>query len=153
MIDSSMSNDTEGLMKHAVATMGPIAAYVQIRDAKDYKGQTSPVFFTEDCAATRYQDLDHAVMITGYGTTDDGQDYWIIKNSWGTSWGRDGYMWLTRGENHCGIGFNAFVPVVNVSNPSPTPSPTGTKSKPKKSYNKSNGHTKSNKNYNSFRSS
>ena len=123
LVDYRMINGSEELMKHAVATLGPIAAYIQIRDAKDYAGQIRPVHFTEDCAATRFQDLDHAVMITGYGTTDDGQDYWIIKNSWGPGWGRDGYIWLPRGENHCGIGLEAFVPMVEkiVEKPKPKP--------------------------------
>ena len=47
---------------------------------------------------------DHAIAVVGYGTTDEGDDYWIIKNSWGISWGEDGYMRLKRGEQMCGIG-------------------------------------------------
>ncbi|XP_028120248.1 senescence-specific cysteine protease SAG12-like [Camellia sinensis] len=50
--------------------------------------------------------LDHAVTIIGYGTTTDGTNYWLVKNSWGSSWGENGYMKIDRdavAEGRCGI--------------------------------------------------
>ena len=46
----------------------------------------------------------HAVTVVGYGTTDDGEDYWLIKNSWSKDWGEGGYIRLKKGVGMCNIG-------------------------------------------------
>jgi C1A family cysteine protease len=48
-------------------------------------------------------DLNHAILIVGYGTSSAGVNYWVIKNSWGTSWGESGFFRIKRGIGQCGI--------------------------------------------------
>lgn len=57
-------------------------------------------------------DINHAVAVVGYDTTKDGQDYWLIKNSWGTSWGINGYGMIARGKYMCAISSYASFPLV-----------------------------------------
>ena len=53
--------------------------------------------------------VDHAVLVVGYGT-DGGLDYWKIKNSWGKSWGEDGYIRVIHGKDECGLADSASQP-------------------------------------------
>jgi len=55
------------------------------------------------------QNLDHGVLITGYGT-QSGTDYWKVKNSWGTTWGEAGYIRMCVGKDECGLANEASYP-------------------------------------------
>ncbi|KAK4487495.1 hypothetical protein RD792_005866 [Penstemon davidsonii] len=68
--------------------------------------------FTGQCVTT----LNHGVTVVGYGTENGKLKYWITKNSWGTTWGEEGYMRLQRDtdekEGLCGIAMDALYRVV-----------------------------------------
>ncbi|KAL2465276.1 Cysteine proteinases superfamily protein [Abeliophyllum distichum] len=59
-------------------------------------------------------ELDHGVTAVGYGTTSDGTKYWLVKNSWGSSWGEEGYIMMQRDigakEGLCGIAMDSSYP-------------------------------------------
>ena len=80
----------------------PISVAFQVVDGfSDYSGGV----YTSTSCANGPSDVNHAVLAVGYGHDEaSGLDYWLVKNSWGTSWGDDGFFKIERGVNMCGIG-------------------------------------------------
>ncbi|XP_039459031.1 procathepsin L-like [Oreochromis aureus] len=97
----------EEALKEAVATVGPVSVAVNVQDS--FRFYTSGVYDEPGCSSTI---LNHAVLVVGYGT-ENGHDYWLVKNSWGRGWGEMGYIKMSRNKyNQCGIASVALYPLV-----------------------------------------
>ncbi|XP_062378394.1 procathepsin L-like [Sardina pilchardus] len=95
----------ESALQSYVANQGPVSVAV---NATEIQGYQSGVFNNPSCS----QEVNHAMLVVGYGN-EGGQDYWLVKNSWGTSWGEGGYIKMSRNQgNQCGIASYALFPTV-----------------------------------------
>lgn len=100
------SNSEKALLQ--AVTNQPVSVAI---DASGYDFQFyKSGIFTGECGTY----LDHAVTAIGYGSSNDGTKYWLLKNSWGTSWGESGYMRMQRDissrEGLCGVAMEASYP-------------------------------------------
>uniref|UniRef100_A0A0N4ZFG6 Cathepsin L-like n=1 Tax=Parastrongyloides trichosuri TaxID=131310 RepID=A0A0N4ZFG6_PARTI len=100
-------NDEEALKK-AVAFVGPISIAIDVNHSS-FMNYKSGIWSEEKCSSSR---LNHAVLIVGYGSYGN-EDYWIVKNSWSTLWGDNGYILIARNKNNmCGVASAASYPIV-----------------------------------------
>ncbi|KAF6093187.1 cathepsin O [Phyllostomus discolor] len=88
-------SDQEDKMAKALLTFGPLVGIVDAVSWQDYLGG----IIQHHCSSG---EANHAVIITGFDKTGS-TPYWIVRNSWGSSWGVDGYAHVKMGGNICGI--------------------------------------------------
>ena len=94
------------MLTNAIANVGPISVALYV--TSNFQNYKSGVFIDTTCPNS----VNHAVTLVGYGTLNS-QDYYILKNQWGTNWGDQGYMLFARNNNNmCNIAYATFYPVV-----------------------------------------
>jgi len=100
----NVTSGDEQALKMAIANQGPVAVGIDASH-KSLSFYSSGVYYEPDCKSGP-DDLDHAVLAVGYGDLN-GEPYWLVKNSWSTYWGDDGYVLMSRKDNNCGVTTDA----------------------------------------------
>lgn len=109
-------NDEEALQE-AISNIGPVVTTFEVTD--NFQHYKSGVFSDETCTSYGNK-VNHFVLIVGLGKDrNSGKDYYIIRNSWGTEHGINGYFYFERNINKsmCGIAYLPLYPIVDKSQP------------------------------------
>ncbi|XP_034726535.1 pro-cathepsin H-like [Etheostoma cragini] len=99
----------EKAMVDAVARLNPVSFAFQVK--ADFMHYKEGVYTSTQCENTADK-VNHAVLAVGYGNEETGMPYWIVKNSWGTAWGMDGYFLIERWKNMCGLAACSSYPLL-----------------------------------------
>ena len=107
---STWSCVDEDQIKEFLYETGPLAIALNADYLSAYTGGIID-YTSSKCP---YSGINHAVTLVGYGTyASSSMDYWIVKNSWGKSWGESGYFRIRRGNGTCGV--NCYITTATVS--------------------------------------
>jgi C1A family cysteine protease len=103
--NTQVTGSDTGLIQ-ALATIGSITAYI-------YAGSMNFAYYKSgiysDTACTG-QIINHVVMLVGYAANATGIPYYILRNSWVTTCGMNGYMYISRGYNMCSVASYNYYP-------------------------------------------
>lgn len=95
---------TELEIMHELVHKGPVvASFEPTSDIMYYGGGVYSSGDGEHHRSGEWEQVDHAVLLMGYGVDEEGRKYWILQNSWGDDWGEDGYFRVARGVDDMGI--------------------------------------------------
>jgi len=104
----TLQTGSESALQSAVSSVGPVSVAIDASQ-QSFQHYDSGVYVEKACKKD-LEGLDHAVLAVGYGT-EDGEDYWLIKNSWGTIFGENGYIKMARNKNNqCGVATYGVYP-------------------------------------------
>ena len=93
-VDNEKDEDSETRIPYILNTHGPVSVAIDVGTTELLMSYENGTFPGVACGA----EPDHAVTIVGYTP-----DYWIVRNSWSQDWGDDGYFYLERDVNACGV--------------------------------------------------
>jgi len=104
---TDVSYGSEQALASALSQVGPISVAIDASQ-RGFQQYHQGVYYDPYCSSSQ---LNHAVLAVGYGGEWGGDSYWIVKNSWGYSWGNGGYINMAKDRgNHCGIANTASYP-------------------------------------------
>jgi C1A family cysteine protease len=100
----------DAALREALASRGPVA--VSMDASQDsFTFYSSGVYYDSACMSAP-DDLDHAMLLVGYGTGASG-DFWVVRNSWSTHWGDGGYFKVSTQSGGCGAASDAVYAVAD----------------------------------------
>lgn len=106
-INIQFGNETK--LQEMIEKIGPLSAVIDASHPS-FQQYREGIYYEPECDPLK---LNHAILIVGFGTDVKGNDYYIIKNSFGVSWGENGFAKIARNKNnHCGIASAASYPLV-----------------------------------------
>ncbi|RNA25138.1 cathepsin L [Brachionus plicatilis] len=100
----------EQALEQAVAIVGPISIAIDA-SLPTFQFYSSGIYSDTECK-NKFKSLNHAVVLVGYGL-EGNNSYWLIRNSWGSNWGTQGYMRIAKGnDNLCGVATESSYPIL-----------------------------------------
>jgi len=103
-----ITKNSESALTAAITSVGPISVAIDASH-NSFQFYRSGVYYEKACSSTQ---LDHGVLAIGIGA-EGASDFYLVKNSWGTSWGMSGFILMSRNKsNNCGIATAASYPIV-----------------------------------------
>jgi len=107
--DVFTTSGNEVILANSLYTNGPHSVAIDASQSS-FQFYSNGIYYDKSCSST---ELDHEMLLIGYGQINPNQKYWILQNSWGKSWGMSGYIEMSRDrKNNCGIATDASYPTI-----------------------------------------
>jgi len=107
----SVHHGDEEQLEQALVQIGyPVS--IAVRASSTFRHYSSGVY--DDVGCIDDGNLNHAILVVGYHKTNPDNEYWIVKNSWGANWGKQGYIKMRMSKNICGMAERGTYPTLNI---------------------------------------